>query len=191
MLASIGRVCMPTSKRVWSNWAKTTTLAYLLRCSLSKIDSQHFWNLMDALSIEAIPKTEKKLLEKIIKIYDVESDNFFHDYPDPRFSVMGQRGGIHHGKNSPKSLPGFQRVFPNEEACYAYLYAALFPNGFMCPYCNWSGNACRFQNRPDILRCMGCKRDTRLICRYHNAEKQGSTPYLVLGCFTCYISNAR
>jgi transposase len=54
LLAAIGRVCMPTSKRGWSNWAKTTTLAYLLRCSLSKIDSQHFWDLMDALPIEAI-----------------------------------------------------------------------------------------------------------------------------------------
>lgn len=38
-LAAIGRVCMPTSKRGWLSWAKTTTLQYLLRCSLSKIDS--------------------------------------------------------------------------------------------------------------------------------------------------------
>jgi hypothetical protein len=65
-------------------------------------------------------------------------------------------------KKSPQSLPDFQRVFPNEKACYAYLYEARFPNGFMCPYCNWSGNAYHFENRPDMLRCRHCKRDTRL-----------------------------
>ncbi len=79
LLAAIGRVCMPTSKRGWYNWAKTTTLSYLLRCSLSKIDSQHFWDLMDAVPIEAIPKIEKELLERIIKIYGVESDTLFFD----------------------------------------------------------------------------------------------------------------
>lgn len=57
------------------------------------------------------------------------------------------------GKSLPKSLPDFQRIFPNEEACYTYLYAARFPNGFICPYCNRSGNTYRFQNRPDMLRC--------------------------------------
>lgn len=79
LLGAIGRVCMPTSKRGWSTWAKTTTLTYLLRCSLSKIDSQHFWDLMDALPIEAIPKIEKELLERIIKIYGLESDTLFFD----------------------------------------------------------------------------------------------------------------
>ncbi len=79
LLGAIGRVCMPTSKRGWSKWAKTTTLSYLLRCSLSKIDSQHFWDLMDALPIEAIPKIEEELLERIIKIYGLESDTLFFD----------------------------------------------------------------------------------------------------------------
>jgi transposase len=79
LLGAIGRVCMLTSKRGWSNWAKTTTLGYLLRCSLSKIDSQHFWDLMDSLPIEAIPKIEQQLLERIIKIYGLESDTLFFD----------------------------------------------------------------------------------------------------------------
>jgi hypothetical protein len=50
---AIGRVCMPTSKRGWWNWAQTTSCEYLLRCSLSRIDSQHFWDLMDALEIQS------------------------------------------------------------------------------------------------------------------------------------------
>ena len=41
LLAAIGRVCHPTSKRNWyQGWAKTTSLSYLLRMSLSKLDSQ-------------------------------------------------------------------------------------------------------------------------------------------------------
>jgi len=64
--------------------------------------------------------------------------------------------------SSPTSLPDFQRVFPDEAACYTYLYDARFPNGFICPYCGWEENAYRFRNRPDMLRCKRCKRDTRL-----------------------------
>lgn len=64
--------------------------------------------------------------------------------------------------SSPKSLPDFQRVFPNEGACRRYLYAARFPNGFVCPYCGWTGEPYRFRNQPCMLRCRSCKRNTRL-----------------------------
>ena len=79
LLAAMGRVCMPTSKRGWWNWAKTTSLQYLLRCSLSKIDSQHFWDLMDCLPVEAIEKIETQLLKKVLDIYELESDTLFFD----------------------------------------------------------------------------------------------------------------
>ena len=78
-LAAIGRVCMPTSKRGWLSWAKTTTLQYLLRCSLSKIDSQHFWDLMAALPVNKIPEIEADILAKVFKIYGIESDSLFFD----------------------------------------------------------------------------------------------------------------
>lgn len=78
-LAAIGRVCMPTSKRGWQSWAKTTTLKYLLRCSLSKIDSQHFWDLMDALPVDKISKVEAEILANVFKIYNIESDSLFFD----------------------------------------------------------------------------------------------------------------
>jgi len=79
LLAAMGRVCMPTSKRGWWNWAKTTTCEYLLRCSLSKIDSQHFWDLMDSLSPEAIEKVENQLLKKVLAVYQLHSDTLFFD----------------------------------------------------------------------------------------------------------------
>lgn len=78
-LAAIGRVCMPTSKRGWLSWARTTTLQYLLRCSLSRLDSQHFWDLMDALPIDKIPKVEADILANVFKTYGIESDSLFFD----------------------------------------------------------------------------------------------------------------
>jgi len=66
------------------------------------------------------------------------------------------------GQPSPKSLPDFQHIFPNEEACRAYLYGARFPEGFVCPYCGRCGEPYRFGNHPNRLRCRGCKRNTQL-----------------------------
>ena len=79
LLGAVGRVCMPTSKRGWWDWAKTTTAEYLLRHSLSKIDSQHFWDLMDALPEESIAEIERELIEKTLKTYHLQSDTLFFD----------------------------------------------------------------------------------------------------------------
>jgi len=79
LLGAIGRVCMPTSKRGWWNWAKTTTCEYLLRCNLSKIDSQHFWDLMDAFPVDSIEKIERELLEKVLEVYQLRTDSLFFD----------------------------------------------------------------------------------------------------------------
>ena len=65
-------------------------------------------------------------------------------------------------RSLPKSLPDFQRVFPNEEACRTYLYSARFPDGFVCPYCGWKGKPYLFQNQSGMHRCRNCKRNTRL-----------------------------
>jgi len=79
LLAAIGRIAMPTSKRGWADWAKTTSLAYLLRLNLSKIDSQHFWDLMDAIPEDAICKIEESILKEVFKIYNIETDSLFFD----------------------------------------------------------------------------------------------------------------
>jgi len=78
-LAAIGRVCSPTSKRGWQSWAKTTTLNYLMHRSLSKLDSQHFWDLMDALPVDKIPDVEADILSNVFKAYGIESDSLFFD----------------------------------------------------------------------------------------------------------------
>ena len=79
LLGAIGRVCMPTSKRGWWNWAKTTSCEYLLKCSLSKIDSQHFWDLMDSLPVDAIEKIELDLVKKAYELYNLENNTLFFD----------------------------------------------------------------------------------------------------------------
>lgn len=79
MLGAIGRVCMQTSKRGWWSWAKTTSCEYLLRSSLSRIDSQHFWDLMDALPAEAIPRIESVLLQRVLAQYNIQTDTLFFD----------------------------------------------------------------------------------------------------------------
>ena len=79
LLGAIGRVCMPTSKRGWWTWAKTTSCEYLLKISLCKIDSQHFWDLMDALPADAIEKIELEILSRIFQHYQLETDTLFFD----------------------------------------------------------------------------------------------------------------
>ena len=79
LLAAIGRVCMPTSKRGWWTWAQTASLEYLLRLSLSKVDSQHFWDLMDCLPEDAIEKVELDLLRNLQQHYDLGDDTLFYD----------------------------------------------------------------------------------------------------------------
>ena len=62
----------------------------------------------------------------------------------------------------PKSLPEFQRLFPDDEACARYLEAIRWETGFTCPHCGESGDPFRFANRPQVLRCRGCRSDIAL-----------------------------
>ena len=79
VLAAIGRACMPTSKQGWWSWAKTTSCEFLLRVALSKVDSQHFWDLMDSLPEDAIPAIERELLQRIQLRYQLSSDTLTFD----------------------------------------------------------------------------------------------------------------
>lgn len=62
----------------------------------------------------------------------------------------------------PGSLPEFQRLFPDEVACAAYLERARWSDGFICPHCGTPGEPYRFANRAGVLRCRHCNRDTSL-----------------------------
>lgn len=70
---------------------------------------------------------------------------------------------LQHGKLPfPHSLPEFQKLFPDEASCAAYLERARWSEGFVCPYCQVMGKPFRFENRPAVLRCRKCEKDTGL-----------------------------
>ncbi|MFV2070067.1 MAG: transposase, partial [Pirellulales bacterium] len=43
----------------------------------------------------------------------------------------------------PQSLPEFQRLFPDDAACAAYLERARWGGGFACPHCGVVGEPFR------------------------------------------------
>lgn len=62
----------------------------------------------------------------------------------------------------PKSLPEFQRMFPDDAACARYLEGMRWKKGFDCPHCGSREEPYRFANRPGVLRCRDCRRDIAL-----------------------------
>lgn len=62
----------------------------------------------------------------------------------------------------PKSLPEFQRMFPDDAACAKYLEALRWRDNFKCPHCAAEDQPFRFANRIHVLRCRKCKKDTSL-----------------------------
>src|SRR5437870_436980 len=70
-----------------------------------------------------------------------------------------------HGRGDlpfPSNLPQFQRLFPNDAACAAYLEKVRWENGFECPHCQSAREPYRFAARPGVLRCKACRRDVAL-----------------------------
>lgn len=63
----------------------------------------------------------------------------------------------------PTSLKGFQKLFPDDTACAAYLEAVRWHGTFECQHCAEKGDPYRFAGRPGVLRCRKCKRDTSLM----------------------------
>ena len=49
----------------------------------------------------------------------------------------------------PHSLPEFQRLFPDDAACAAYLEKARWGDGFACPHCGTAGSPPTGSVRPD------------------------------------------
>ena len=63
----------------------------------------------------------------------------------------------------PESLPEFQRLFPNDDFCAAYLEKARWDGGFTCPHCGVVAEPFRIATRPGILTCRSCRRQTGLL----------------------------
>jgi len=63
----------------------------------------------------------------------------------------------------PTSLPEFQAVFPDDDACAKYLEKMRWPDGFACPRCSHTGEPYRFPTRSStVFRCRKCQVNTSL-----------------------------
>lgn len=80
LLSAVGRACHPTSKMNWyEGFAKHTSLSHLLKMSLVKLDSQHFWDQMEAVPVSVLPLVEEELVSRVIEIEKVQLDTLFCD----------------------------------------------------------------------------------------------------------------
>jgi hypothetical protein len=59
----------------------------------------------------------------------------------------------------PRSLIEFQQRFCDEAACARYLFAARWPEGFVCPGCG-KAKAWELQTKPWTWECAGCGKQT-------------------------------
>ncbi len=59
----------------------------------------------------------------------------------------------------PSSLIEFQRHFPDEAACAAWLAELRWPDGFRCPACGYD-DAWALRTKPWTFECRGCRRQT-------------------------------
>lgn len=137
LLAALGRIVQPTSKRHWyAGWAQDSSLAYLIGQPVHKLDSQHFWDQMDCLPVAAIPAIEQAILRQLQKKEDLTLDTLFYDttnfftYIDSTNShcPLAQRGhnkqkrhdlrqlGLMLVVTRQDGLPLFHQVYPGNEA---------------------------------------------------------------------------
>ncbi len=80
LLSAIGRICQPTSKRNWyKGWARHMSLSYLIRMSLSRLDSQHFWDQMEALPVTSIPLIEEDIIKTLVEQHGITLDTLLCD----------------------------------------------------------------------------------------------------------------
>ena len=60
-----------------------------------------------------------------------------------------------------RTLAEFQREFPDEASCAAFLLNRRWPRGFVCPACGKSRVAA-LRSRPRLLECLECGRQTSI-----------------------------
>jgi transposase len=79
LLAAIGRACHPTSKRGWARWAKTTSLCLWRGQQLDALTSQHFWDQMHAIPVDALIAIERDIIQRVCEQYQIKPDLLLYD----------------------------------------------------------------------------------------------------------------
>ena len=60
-----------------------------------------------------------------------------------------------------RSLSEFQKEFPDELTCAAFLFERRWPDGFVCPACG-ERRVVRSTTRPRLHECLACRRRTSI-----------------------------
>ena len=63
--------------------------------------------------------------------------------------------------SKPLSLSEFQRLFPDEDACAAWLFEIRWPDGFECPACGHK-ECFTLKTRKMLYECKSCQKQTSL-----------------------------
>jgi len=174
LLGSMGRVCMPTSKMGWWNWAKGTSVGYLLRCNFSKVDSQHFWDLMDSFPEDAIYTAEQEILDRLLAVYQIQTDTLFYDttnfftYIDTTniYNTIAQRG-INKQKRNDLRQVGLAMVVSKED------YIPLFHHSYQGNLQDGTVFREVIEKIRDRMQALGLKQDTHTLVfdRGNNSKK--------------------
>lgn len=77
--ATIARACAPSSKRAFAEWAEQTYLPDLMDFEAGRLTSQHFWDQMNRVPIEALGKIEERVLTRLVKLESLAIDACVYD----------------------------------------------------------------------------------------------------------------
>jgi transposase len=78
-LGCVGRACHGTSKRAFAEWARSTTLGELTHTNVDLLSSQHFWDQMDQLPVEALASIEREIVGRALERFDLKPDTVLYD----------------------------------------------------------------------------------------------------------------
>jgi len=80
LLAAFNRAIRPCSKRGWAAWAKKTSLHRLYPgLKPQTLSSQHFWDQMDCVPIEALEAMEEEVTKVVVKKMGIRLDTLLYD----------------------------------------------------------------------------------------------------------------
>ena len=80
-----------------------------------------------------------------------------------------------------RSLSEFQKEFPDETSCVAFLFKQRWPDGFVCPVCDKRRMAA-LKSRPRLYECLDCGRQTSITAGTAMHHFQAAADGMVLGC---------
>jgi transposase len=71
-LAALNRVVAPCSKLAFSDWWDKTAGDHLVRMPAGSLDHRRFWDAMDMITEEHLVEIERRIVEKIVSVYEVD-----------------------------------------------------------------------------------------------------------------------